>query len=129
MRVQKRYIIAVSIILLFSLYITLILDTNNVIDDFIACVKNQNIREEVKDTELYNWYNYKNTEIINDATVDVKRIFVFHNFKQGVLCVNFTYKMFDENGNEIRCAHNVNSVWHIRKNNGYWNVVEIEQRP
>ena len=122
-------IIIIIITLIFFIYGILVFDTNSVVEDFLSCVNNQNIHKEVKNTELYQWYNYKDDEIMNSADVEIRRRFTFHNFKKGIMYINYTYQMFDKYGNVIRSSHNINSIWHIEKRNGRWYVVEIDEGP
>jgi hypothetical protein len=113
------------IIALIAVYIVMLCDTDSVLQDFRDCVSGE-VSENLKDSALYELYYNANAE---SAEVKVRRNFVIHNFTKGVIYANYTYHVFDKDGNEVRGSHKVPTKWYIEKINGRWSVVDIDERP
>lgn len=129
MKCYKKIIIALLLIMLIILYILMICDTNSVIKDFKHCISGENISQQLKNTELYNkYFSYLDVKA-SDIDIDVKRLFVFHNFNSGVMYVKYSYELLDNYNNCLRGAKDVNSKWYIKKENRIWEVVKIEEKP
>ena len=106
-------------------------ETDSVVEDFANCIAGNVTQEDIENSELYRYYN--RSELYDDnvcsATVNVKRIFVLHDFHHGVMCVKYDCEAFDGDGNHIYSSSNVNARWHIKKRNGRWIVTDIEEKP
>lgn len=106
-------------------------DTDSVAEDFVNCIAGNVTQETVENSELYRYYN--RNELYDDeicsVTADVKRMFVWHNFRHGMMFVKYDCEAFDENGNHIYSSLNVHAKWYIEKRNSRWIVTEIEEKP
>ncbi len=120
----KLWLLCVIIAVIF-VYIVMLCDTGSVLQDFRDCVSGE-ATESLKDSALYEMYYNANAE---RAEVKVRRNFVIHNFKKGIIYANYTYRAFDKDGNEVRGNHKVPTKWYIEKKNGRWMVVDIDERP
>ena len=135
MKKKRKMIIAMSallfIIILSIIYILMLHETDSVVEDFVNCIAGNVTQEDVESSELYRYYN--RSELYDDdvcsATANVKRIFVWHGFKHGVMCVKYDCEAFDDNGNHIYSSSNVNARWYVEKRNGRWIVTDIEEKP
>ena len=123
-------IVTALLAMVILLYAAMFYSTNNVIEDFKACVSGKDVSNGVEDAQLYKYYNYKadNGRAV-DADVEIRRLFVLHNFKKGVMYVEYSCETFDEEGNTVYGAAGIPSKWYIERNNGRWEVVEIEEDP
>ena len=126
---SKRLFIIVFLIfvVLAFLHLFAIFDTNSVLADFKTVVTNDNVSEELLSTKLSHYYNENAND--NLTQVDISRRFVCHNFKSGVMYVNYTFKISDGNGVLLRGSHNVDSKWYIEKVCGKWVVTDIVEKP
>ena len=59
----------------------------------------------------------------------INRIFVIHNFYEGIAYIRYSYVAYDKNNAVITGASNVTSKWYIRKENGRWIVYDIDEKP
>lgn len=127
---MKKYIFTVSCILcaLLLLYAFIFFNTNTVIEDFVSCVKGDNITKTLKNTELYNWYG-KHDYPVNQSDIKIQRCFVVHNFSKGIMYVKYSFENYDENGNFRKGASNIKAKWYIQKQNNRWTVNKIQEKP
>lgn len=124
----KRFLI-ISLIFITIVYLTMVYDTNSLIRDFKNVVNNS-LQENVSYGKMKRYLIptfeeqvYRNTDL------KIKRIFVLHNFKKGVMYVKYSYIAYDTNDELITGSSDVISKWYIEKKNNRWKVVDIEERP
>lgn len=124
-------IILTVIILLCIVYCIMLHDTNSVKRDFINCIKSNLTSNETADSELYKYYNRSNDydDKVYDANVHIKRQFVIHNFRKGVMFVKYNCEAFNKAGEHIYGSSNVHAKWYIEKKDGPWEVVKIIEQP
>lgn len=135
MKLKRKMIIAMStlvfIIILSVIYILMLHETDCVVEDFVNCIAGNVTQKDVESSELYRYYN--RSELYDDgvrsATANVKRIFVWHNFRHGVMFVKYDCEAFDDAGNHIYSSSNVNARWNIKKINGHWIVTDVDEKP
>ncbi|MDR1209059.1 MAG: hypothetical protein LBK41_01920 [Clostridiales bacterium] len=60
---------------------------------------------------------------------NITRLFVWHNFSDGVMWVVYSQRGYDSSGVLAAGSRNVMSKWTIRKENGEWEIVKIEEAP
>jgi hypothetical protein len=59
----------------------------------------------------------------------VIRLFVLHNFSDGVMWVRYTWGGYDRDGFRHGMGRNAPSKWIIHKENGRWEIVKIIEAP
>lgn len=130
MSIRKRLILILLLLLLFVIIacVSMLYNTNQVIDDFKNVVSGS-IDRNVDYGELLERYDVFNCKGFERADVEIRRTFVMHNFKRGIMNVNYTIYAYDKDGVVIYGSHNVPSTWHIEKTNGRWTVVKISEAP
>ena len=109
----------------------MLLTTNPVVDQVKAAMEGKLSVESTENTPLAQYNSQNNFKSIIPARADISicRIFVMHNFTDGVMWVKYTYKAFDAKGNILRGAANVPSRWTIHKENGEWKITAIKEDP
>ena len=125
---NKKLIILYVLIFIIGFYLSILFTTNSVINDFYNIVNN-NMTKNIPYGELERYQipsfddmTYKKTE------AKISRVFVFHNFKKGIMYVKYSYIAYDVNGEVITGSTNVYSKWYLEKENGRWIVVDIEEK-
>lgn len=128
---MKKIIIVIITTIFIGIYAVSVCDTNSVIIDFENCIKDTVLSNDVKDSELYKFYCRTDTyhENVSDANVKVRRLITLHNFKRGVMIVNYDCEAFNDNHKHIYGSSNVYAKWEIEKKNGRWIVVDIKEQP
>ena len=131
--IAKVIIIILSLVDLFGVvyYAAMLHDTDNLLTDFTDCVKGNTSSNALTDTELYKYYNRNGSysDEISDANVNIRRVFVLHNFHKGVMFVKYDCETFNKNGEHIYGSSNVYAKWDIEKKNGVWTVVNVSEKP
>lgn len=124
-------ILTVSIaVMFFVLYFMMLNDTNSIIEDFRKCQICDNEASELSMAALYNRYYRKDHEKrIAQVNIKIRRDFVLHDFKKGVMYVTFTCEKFDQNGAAIYGAADIKAKWNIEKHNNRWIVTNIQEAP
>lgn len=135
MKMKRKTIIAMSmlffIIILSVIYFLMLHETDSVVADFVNCIAGNVMQEDVENSELYRYYN--RSELYDDdvcsATANVKRIFVWHDLRKGVMFINYSCEIFGNNNKLIYGSSNVCAKWYIEKRNGHWIVTDVEEKP
>ena len=125
-------IIIATIIVLFGVTYSIILhDTDSVLNDFINCIKCNTASDTVADTELYRYYsrNEMFDNEIYDANVNVRRLFVIHNFHKGVMFIKYDCETFNGSGEHVYGSSDVYAKWYIEKKDGIWVVTDVIEKP
>lgn len=122
-----KKIMLLLFLLLFLFYAVLFLNTNSVMRYAKSVFRGEIALEEVIDSPMWRYYP-KDPEI---ATTDlnINRIFVVHNFKEGYIWVKYDEERMDSYGNTLSSSWDALSRWEIHKENGEWQVVEIKEDP
>lgn len=128
MNYYKKILIAILLLPIF-IYFLIVNNTNSIIYDFKNCIKCNDISQEISSTELYRYYYDDFQGTVADADVNIKRIFVFHNFNKGIMYVKYSCEKYDQSGNHLYGSSNVYAKWYIEKNEGRWVVVKVEENP
>ena len=126
---MKKKIVLLCVLILVAIYFLMLYNTNSVIKDFYSVVNNK-MKEDISygDLEIYKIPSFRGMKYkYTDAKI--KRVFVLHNFRRGVMYIKYTYIAYDENDVLITGSSEVDSKWYIQKINGRWIVTDIEERP
>lgn len=117
------------IVLFFTIYLFMLKDTNNLIDDFEKCVSCYDVSESVRNSALYEYYYDNFQGEVKYAKIKIYRKFVIHNFNKGLIWVKYSFEQYDTNNNKLRGSWDISSKWYIEKQNGQWVVTDIDERP
>lgn len=122
-----KKIALLCILLLLLLYAVFFLNTNSVMRYAKSVFRGEISSEEVVGTPLYRYYP-KDSEIVK-VDLNLKRIFVSHNFKDGYIWVKYDEEQLDSSGNIVSGSWRIISRWKIHKEDGEWKVVDIKEHP
>lgn len=122
-----KKIVLLGILLLLLLYAVFFLNTNSVMRYAKSVFRGEISSEEVVGTPLYRYYP-KDPEVVK-VDLNLKRIFVSHNFKDGYIWVKYDEEQLDSYGNIVSGSWDIISRWKIHKENGEWKVVDIDEDP
>lgn len=123
-----KKIVLLGILLLLLLYAVFFLNTNSVMRYAKSVFRGEISSEEVVGTPLYIRYYPKDPEVVK-VDLNLKRIFVSHNFKDGYIWVKYDEEQLDSYGNIVSGSWDIISRWKIHKENGEWKVVDIDEDP
>lgn len=131
MKSKILIIIAIIVVLLGVTYSIILHDTDSVLNDFVNCIKCNAASDTVADTELYRYYsrNEMFDNEIYDANVNVRRLFVIHNFHKGVMFIKYDCETFNESGEHVYGSSDVYVKWYIEKKDGIWVVTDVIEKP
>ena len=89
------------------------------------------VSNDITNTELYKYYNKNElyNDEISDANINIRRLFVLHNFRKGVMFIKYDCESFNKSGEHIYGSSNVYAKWYIEKKNGVWEVVKVIEKP
>ena len=124
-------IIFILFIIIISLYVIMLIDTNNLKTDFEDCILDKTTSIAVKNSELYRYYNRKELYDNNISYVDadIRRLFVIHNFHTGVIYVSYFCQTFDDKGKMVYSSPDSHAKWYIKKKHGRWIVYDVDEKP
>lgn len=120
--------IACIFVIASVIYVVMLTDTNSVKKDFEDLVNGVS-QQNIDYGKLVRYDSVRYSEKFSRATVEIKREFVMHNFKEGYINVRYTIERFDDKGEHIYGSCDIPSKWYIKKNDGRWQVVKIEEAP
>lgn len=123
MRSVRVLVFTAGFILL--LYLAMLLSTTPVVRHVKAVFRGEIPRSDVSAC-LEQYDITENRPRITDVKIKVRRRFVLHNFNNGYMWVRFECEAFDSGGNLIYGEVNY-PKWSIRKVNGEWEIVDVEQ--
>jgi len=125
----KRILIIVGMFvgIVLGAYLIMLIDTNPVVNEVKNVMSGQISKELTQDTPLsmYNTADWNPTSV----NISIRRVFVWHNFRDGYMRVIYTYKAFDSSGTGLTGSSRVLSKWTIHKENGKWVITDIEEAP
>ena len=125
---KKKITIVFILLLIISSYCYFMYhNTDSIITDFKDVVTfNEN--KDINYGALKRYYKSENRGIkITNAHAEVTRDLVYHNFKNGVMYVQYKIMRYDDLGNHV-CASRVQAKWYIKKQNGRWIVTAIDEQ-
>ena len=124
---MKKVIVFIIVGILLVVYFIFLFDTNSVINDFRDVVKG----EIEQNTEYGALMRYDSTGYpdFSKANVQVHRLFVKHDFKEGHMYVCYTIELYNDKGENIAGSWNVISKWCIKKIDGRWQITNIQEAP
>ena len=67
------------------------------------------------------------TDVIRKARVTP--LLALHNFKEGIVYVNYSAEARNQEGECVWGAWMIESKWYIRKENGRWVITEVAEAP
>ena len=73
--------------------------------------------------------NYYPTAEKDKIELKLRRNFVIHNFKDGVINFTYTMRYYDKDGEIGYAIGNSNDTFTIHKENGRWHVIDFTIRP
>jgi len=121
-----RIIIIVSLILM--VYLIILIDTNSLKDEVLDAMNGNVAVEDTlgKPLDKYNGLSYW---MVTRWENTITRVFVLHNFFDGVMWVNYTRCGYAGDGEIWGGSFNIPSKWTIHKENGKWEIVKIDEHP
>ena len=125
---MKKKMIFVITGILILVYIVMFISTNSVIHD-VENIMYGNVKKSFTENSPVSAYNRKDDFGTTSVNVEIKRIFVLHNFFDGYMWVNYTCEGFDNEGNRTYGDWKVPARWKIHRENGKWKIVEIKEDP
>ena len=130
MEVRKKMIALSITIIIITLYLVMFFNTNQVVED-VENVMESKVDRSVTEGLPIHMYNRKGLLDLEATSYNVKirRIFVIHNLFEGYIWVNYTRQGFDDEGNLVHGSWEIPSRWRIKRMNGEWEIVEIEEAP
>ena len=120
--------IVFGIIIILIIYLLMLWTTNDIVREVKNVMQGNISIEETRGTSL-DLYNRKGDLGTIFAEAKITRLFVFHNFFDGYMWVKYSCEGFDKNGNHTYGSSNVISRWKIHREDGKWQVVEIQEKP
>ena len=124
---MKKVLINILIVVIF-LYFLLFINTNSIVKYAEDVMTGKYLRSETSKTALGK-YNYSDVLINAKVKANVTRLFVAHNFFDGYMWVMYSYRTIENDGSINPAASNVISRWKIHREDGKWQVVEIQEKP
>jgi hypothetical protein len=124
----RRILITVSVIVVAfaAIYGSLLLDVMPVTDRG-RMVLEGTISPDVAVEEALKTYDMEWRDPTL-AEVDFKVLFALHDFRDGLVVVQYSCKGEDRDGFSLGSYH-VNNTWRIHKEDGAWRVVYVYGRP
>lgn len=125
-RASKVFIVVLIVVVTLS-SLSMRISTNQLVD-YAERVMRGDISESETEGSVINTYN--NSDLMfAKSDCSIKTIFVVHNFKRGIMIVNYSFSIVDSNEEVIRGASNIFSLWEIEWLSGQWVITEIHERP
>ena len=115
----------VIIAVIGMVYLWMLFDTNSVIDDVLS-VMNGSVDEQGIVGKMYSGSGFLKVARWNNT---ISRIFVVHNFSNGIMWVNYKRQGYEKNGDYYGISGNILSKWTIHKENGKWRIIKIDEAP
>lgn len=102
-------------------------DTLSVLSDFNHSVKTQKSTYSSFDRYIGNYSIYDGPIVLTDSKIYT--LYAIHNFKKGVMYVNYSYEHYNDNNEVIGGSYRIKAKWYIRRKNGKWIVYDIDEKP
>ncbi|MBE7045935.1 MAG: hypothetical protein E7396_00820 [Ruminococcaceae bacterium] len=103
-------------------------DTDSLERDFLDMVTlNEKSNVDYGELKRYRYDMHAGTKVAK-VTAELERYGVYHNFRKGVIFVQYTIMWEDAQGNNLNgCI--VDAKWFVKKKNGRWLVYDIKENP
>lgn len=127
---NKRLIAPICIVVLMLAYVIMLLNTNSVIS-YAEDIFMQRIPYDANSPDaLMHRYYYPEDHSDDLFSLDLRRLFVWHNFDHGYMYVYYTIEVKDGITNELEYGSwGIPSRWEIKKIDGVWRVIDIKEDP
>ncbi len=111
-----------------GIYVIMFLDTNSIYNEVKTVMKGEYDEDYVFNGEMYCFdftRGYGETEV----DLDVKRLFVVHNFQHGYMWVFYSFEVKSPSGYLLTGGADIPSKWEIERQNGKWVIVDVIEAP
>ena len=127
---NKRFITLIIIGVFILVYIIMLLNTNSVIS-YAKDIFMQKIPYDKNSPDaLMHRYYYPDDDSDDRISLDLHRLFVWHNFDHGYMYVYYTIEVKDRVTNELEHGSwGIPSRWEIKKIDDIWRVIDIKEDP
>jgi hypothetical protein len=116
----------ISIVILL-IYIVMLLNTNSAVDYVKEVMHGRISASETIGTPL-DQYNHNDFLWINPKVdVSITRLFVLHNFFDGYIWVMYKFETIENGREELPGTGYIMSRWKIHRENGKWEIIEINE--
>ena len=121
------FIITLIVLILLSIHIALLIDTNSVLRDVKSTYYGEKDASEVLGTPLESYYIHNPRYERNIDTVDLKirRYLVVHNGSEGWILAKIECEAFDSDGETVY-GHETTARWWIEKKEGKWVITKVK---
>ncbi len=109
-------------------YVIMFLGTNSIFNEVKTVMKGEYDEDYVFTGEM-DYFNF--TRDSGDATVDldVKRLFIIHNFQHGYMWVFYSFEVTSKSGGVSPGGADILSKWEIERQNGKCVIVDVIEAP
>lgn len=125
---MKRRVYIMLIVIAFALiivYASLLISVLPVIRDVKAILLN---KKPAYSSEVARYdTSFLGTDVIRK--VRLTPLLALHNFKEGIIYVNYSAEVWDQEGNCIWGSWMIESKWYIRKDDGQWVITDVIESP
>lgn len=134
---KKLFIRPVSIILLMIsvlilIYLIMLWNTTPVVEYAEAVFKGEIPRSEIEGTPWSRYNDRHHKEGVAKEDLEIKRVFVIHNFFDGYMWIEYRHAKYDENG-ELMYFSGAEfpycTKWTIHKEKGEWVLIDSKEGP
>ena len=127
---RKIFWAVVTFIVLY--YFVGVMSTNKLVH-YVEDVFRGNVPASETNDTPYSMYNVSKYKEFSSMDLDIHRAFVIHNFKDGYMFVYYRCIAYDSD-DKMTYASIVRlpekpSIWRIHRENGEWNIVDIDEHP
>lgn len=125
-------IVLILLISLVVIYLIMLWDTNPVVDYAEAVFNGEIPREEIENTLWCRYDDEDHKEGVTRIDLEIRRLFVIHDFFDGYMWVEYRHAKYDENGDLLYFSgaeFPYCTKWSIHKEKGKWVLVDIEEGP
>ncbi len=124
---MRTLIIALILILVIASYYILSIISTNGIYNYIKKVITEEVIINDNSDPLSYFSNDKGISGSSYSQFDIRRQYVFHNFKSGIMSIVFSEDVFNEDGKLVHQYKNINVLLYIEKQNGEWVVTDLKR--
>ena len=121
---KKLFIFLIVVLIIFRGI--MVYTTNDLINYVERIMLNEIPLEETEGTR-FHLYQSKSKYTIDKAEVSINRGWIFHDFKKGV--INLNYRVAQYSGEKCVYFSSAPSEWLIEKKDGKWEIVKIIEKP
>ncbi len=126
-------LITIGVVMCLSIliyrYHSIFSDTNSLIDYVESIFMGEVSSEEVADTWFSSFDIRKDREDMQQLQVelDIKRVFVWHDFKEGYMWVKIDCEARNSEG-RVKYGTINYERWDIKKRDGKWDIISIKEK-